>query len=136
MITALTDIQAFLPKEYRNDTILRKKLLNAVRTVDFCRLAYQKPAETVQSVISNLHFSLAFASNVISPTTESSGNVGEPSAHYVDRRYMGSLSSRPPTFKSNPPNKKRCIVCKNKTLKSASEHRNLSFPMCYNYLKS
>lgn len=38
LIAKLTDIQTSLIKEYRNDTILRSKLLNAVSNVDDCRL--------------------------------------------------------------------------------------------------
>lgn len=59
MITTLTVIQASFPKKYRNDTILRNELLNAVRNVDAYRLAYHKPADTVQSVISDLLSSIA-----------------------------------------------------------------------------
>lgn len=63
MIIKLTDIQSSLPSEYRNDTILHNKSLNAIRDVAECRLAYHKPAETVQCGISDLHPSLATSDN-------------------------------------------------------------------------
>lgn len=43
----LSDIQASLPPEYRNRTILCNKLLNAVKDIDACKPAYHKSADTV-----------------------------------------------------------------------------------------
>lgn len=42
LVNRLAEIQVCLPMEYRNDTIFKNKLLNAVKDVESCRLAYQK----------------------------------------------------------------------------------------------
>lgn len=52
--TKLFTIQTSLPDEYCNDVVLQNKLLNAIYDVYACGLVYCKPAETVQSVISDL----------------------------------------------------------------------------------
>ena len=59
LIGKLSDIQTSLPNEYRNDTILWNKLLNAVRDVDTCCLACDKPTDNFQGFISDIHASLA-----------------------------------------------------------------------------
>lgn len=37
LVFRLCEIQVSLPVPYRNDTILREKLLNAIKDVDACR---------------------------------------------------------------------------------------------------
>lgn len=87
LISKLTDIQTSLPKEYRNDTMLRNEWLNAVRKVEDCRLAYHKPTESVQGKMSDLHASLSSAEHL--PTGSSSRLPDEkPTTPFVDRRYL------------------------------------------------
>lgn len=59
VIIKVSDIQTSLPLEYRNETILKIKLLNAVKDVRAYQQVYHKPAKTAQGVISDLHASLA-----------------------------------------------------------------------------
>lgn len=58
LIEKLSDIETSLPALYCNETLLISKLLNAVRDVEDCLLAYHKPVDTGQGVISDLHASL------------------------------------------------------------------------------
>ena len=64
LIAKMSYIQSSLPEEYRIDSIFRDKLVNAVRHVNDCRVAYQKPADTVQGVLSDLHASLVTSKRV------------------------------------------------------------------------
>lgn len=109
LIKRLTDIQFSVPHKYHHESILRNKLLNAVRNVDCCKLAYHKSADTVQSGISVLHFSLA--TNIqghshlqMSPT---------PIAHYVDRRVVQIkfLSFRSNSPQNTKQTRKKSFVC-------------------------
>lgn len=59
LIEKPSDIQSSLLTEYRNETILENKLLNAVKDVKNCQLAYHKPTDAVQGVVSDLYASLA-----------------------------------------------------------------------------
>lgn len=99
LIEKLSDIQTSLPQDYRSETILRNKLLNSVRDVEACRLAYHKPADTVQGVISDLHASLATL-KIENPA---------PSAHFVDRQYFRTNGDR---RKGGSNRQKKCFVCK------------------------
>lgn len=54
LTSRLLDIQCCLPEQYRNDVIMRDKLLNAIRHTPACRLTYQKPAPTLRGVIADL----------------------------------------------------------------------------------
>lgn len=40
LILRLSDIQSSLPEQYRNDVIVRDKLLKSIRDVTVCRLVY------------------------------------------------------------------------------------------------
>lgn len=102
LIEKLSDIQSSLPIEYRNETILKNKLLNAVKDVKDCQLAYHKPADTVQGVISDLHASLATLK-----TRGTEATAFEPSANFVDRRLVRNKPSKPPSTSSS----KKCFVC-------------------------
>lgn len=57
-IEKISDTQKSLPPEYQDETIFHIKVLNAVKDVRACKLAYHKAAETVQDVISDLYASL------------------------------------------------------------------------------
>lgn len=94
LITRLSDIQVSLPPEYHNDTILKNKLLNSVKKVEACRLAYQKPAETLQGIISDLHASVA---------TVRTSDLSDPVVHYTDRHYHRRHQGKKGKF---------CLVCK------------------------
>lgn len=90
IVSELTNIQSSLPSEYRNDTTLQNKLLNAVRDISECCLVYHKPADTVQGVISDFHMSLA-----TSKSFAGSSSVQQPiPARLVDRRYYHIKNSR------------------------------------------
>lgn len=77
LIGRLSDIKISLPSAYRGEEILKDKSLNSVREIDACRLAYHKPAETLEGIISDLHASMATSS-----VKKKSGTA----AHLVDRR--------------------------------------------------
>lgn len=82
-ISKLADIHSSLPSEYRNDTILGSKLLNAVWDVAECHFPYHKPADTVQGIILNLQASLATNEGL-----SGSPSIQQPiSAHLVGRKY-------------------------------------------------
>lgn len=70
--------------------------------IDFeeCRIAYFKPAYTVEGLISDMHLSLA--------TEPKRYECPDSAAHFVDRRYKGQ-SARTPNRKGL-----HCIVCKKK----------------------
>lgn len=115
LITALTDIQSSIAKEYLNDIILRNKLLNAVRNVAVCLLAYHKSENPVQGVISDLHSSLAAMSNSASFTIDLSGNSNNPSANYVDRRFGNGNKSRHNQSRPKPSHKKDTLFANERT---------------------
>ncbi len=62
------------------ELILRNRLLNAVRGVEACNLAAQKPSATVQGVIADLQSSV---------NTQSSALIA-PNALVIDRRMKGA----------------------------------------------
>lgn len=59
LIGKLSDIQYSLLQECHREAILRKRILNAAKDVEACKLAYHRPADTIQGVISDNHGSLA-----------------------------------------------------------------------------
>lgn len=85
LIEKMADIQFSLTDEYRSDKIFRDKLLKTVKDVDEGRLAYQKPADTVKGVISDLHASLATCKRT--ETCSSNKNSGL-NINYVGRKYV------------------------------------------------
>lgn len=115
LITKLTDTQSSLQKEYCNDTILRNKLLNAIRNFESCHLAYHKRPGTFQSKSSDEYASHASTKTVSTPASSSTADVDEPSVHFVDRRFMRAQSSqnssRRPSHRRDYPHSGRCIVC-------------------------
>lgn len=60
LVSKLQDIQSALPTEYKSKEIL--KLLNSIKDIDACQLAYYKPANILQGLISDIHASLATTS--------------------------------------------------------------------------
>jgi len=73
---------------------MHNKLLNAVKDVESCKLAYFKPAKTISGLISDLHASLAAALPPVRPGS---------SALYIDRKYKYNRSRNKP---------RTCYVCK------------------------
>lgn len=55
-LSALSDIKISLPVDYQSDIIMRNKMLNSIKVVDACKLACQKPVDSIQGVISDIHF--------------------------------------------------------------------------------
>lgn len=106
LLSRISDIQAALPDEYRDDKILRDKLLNAVQDVIDCLQAYHKPADTVQGVISDLHASLAMTSRHQPPPRPVTNGLD---INYVDLRYVQRV---PKSHKNRlHRNDKKCLVC-------------------------
>lgn len=79
LITRLSEIQSNLQTEHRKDTILRDRLLIATLEVDACRLAYHKPSDTLQGVISDGHASLGTHASPSKPSSSSDNTA--PVAH-------------------------------------------------------
>lgn len=89
LIKKLSDIQTSLSPKYRNETIFRDKLSNTVKDVSSRQLAYHKPDDTVQSVISDLNSSLATSiKNKLFKIPDS------PSALFVDLLFIIRSNSR------------------------------------------
>lgn len=59
LFSRLQDIQSGLKMEFHNEMILQNKLLNAVKDVDSCKLAYLKTAPDLPKIIADLHVFLA-----------------------------------------------------------------------------
>lgn len=100
LVSRMHSLQSSLPAAYANEERFKNKLLNAVKDVDACKLAYFKPAPTVEGLISDLHSSLA----IDTPTKRPVG----VDAHFVDRRYRGQRGRFQPRKDSV------CIVCQKK----------------------
>lgn len=99
LIERLSDIQSSLPAKYHSEKILLYKILNAVRDVESCKLAYHKPADIVQGVTSDLHADLATARH-------SEKVENKPIAHLVDRRYFQKSGKQTPVTNGA----KKCFV--------------------------
>lgn len=59
LVSLLQDIQASLSSGYRRDSILRNRLLNAVRDFEQCRLGRHRPADAFHDVVFDHHSSLS-----------------------------------------------------------------------------
>lgn len=94
LIDKLSEIKVSIPLEYRNDTIMKKRLLKAVKDVDACKLAYQKPLDSLQGIMYDLHAYVATIHN---------NNIAITTAHFVDRQFRNSRDQK---------KKKYCYVCK------------------------
>lgn len=80
LVSRMHELQSGSSMTYRNDEIFRNKLLNVVKDVDACKLAYCKPADSAEELISDLHSLL---------TTESTPQNPAVDAYFVDRKYRG-----------------------------------------------
>lgn len=104
IIENILDIQSSLSSEYRNESVLQNKLLIAIKYVKSCQLAYYKPAETVQGVISDLHVSLATAKRY---NLDHANHIAS-SALFVNRRYTRKDAGKV----NNSSTSKNYYVCK------------------------
>ena len=97
MISRLQEIQGCLPQQFHSDELLMNKLLNACEGVEACRLARQKPADTIEGTIADLHTSIA-TYRAIRPTS---------AAMITDRKRRESER-----VSSVRQKRKFCFVCK------------------------
>lgn len=95
LVSHLQDIQSGLTKEYHNEVILQNTLLNAVKDVDACKLAYFKPAPDLSGIIADLHASFG----VVLPRKEAI-----PQVFFFFRKFKGNRRGG---------SSKSCFVCKN-----------------------
>lgn len=109
LVTRLEDIQSGLTKDYQKEVFLKNKLLNAVKDIEACKLAYYKPADDLEGVIADLHSSLAAMPHATKPVLD---------AHFVDRKFRGDRRSRDRGI-----NHRTCFVCKRKRCWS-TDHTN------------
>lgn len=79
LVSRMHELQSGLSEAYRNDEIFRNKLLNAVKNVDASKLAYYKPADSFEGLVSDL-YSLAVETTPASPAVD---------AHFLNRHYRG-----------------------------------------------
>lgn len=80
MISRLTEIQTELPAKYYPELMLKNKLLNAVKDVPKYQPAYQKPADSIHGVISDLHSTLATSTTT---TAGQAPSLDNPTLHYA-----------------------------------------------------
>lgn len=59
LVTRLKNIQSDLTEDYQKKMLLESKLLNAVKDNEGGKLAYYKPADDLENIISDLQSSLA-----------------------------------------------------------------------------
>lgn len=102
LIARLEDIQSGLTKDYQKEVFLKNKLLNAVKDINACKLAYYKPAEDLEGVIADLHSSLAAVPQAVTPVLD---------ANFVDRKFRGDRRGR---SSGSGVNARTCFVCKRK----------------------
>lgn len=100
LVARLEDIQSGLTKYYQNEVFLKKKLLDAVKDIEACKLAYYKPADEFEGVIYDLYSSLAAVPHTPKPFLD---------AHFVDRKFRGDRRGR-----GSGINPRICFVCKRK----------------------
>lgn len=107
LASSLLDIQCWLPQQYRNNVIMREKLLNAIWDSPACRLAYQKSASTIRGVIADFQESVA-------PLIDVDQN-NSPTTNYVDRRrhvhHRGNTFNIGSRSGGGFRNERKCIVC-------------------------
>ena len=58
MVERLNELTMTLPRPYRDEALMRNRLLDACDGIDECRLARQKVAPCVEGVIADLQTSL------------------------------------------------------------------------------
>lgn len=107
MLSKPSNIHTLLLKNFRSNTVLRDNILNAVRDVLDCQIAYHKPFDGVQRVIFELQASLATSKRSM-PNFKNS--LDNPTFHYVVCRYVRIfLNNRPHNRDSCS---RKCIVSK------------------------
>lgn len=97
-LTRLTDIQISLPKQYHFEIILKNTIVNAVKDIEECKLAYRKPASSTHGVISDLHSSLPTSPNNIQESSSQQNEIdplmyGERQGHRRLRLYQQNTNS-------------------------------------------
>lgn len=120
IISHLTDIQSALLDEHHPKNILKNKILNSINDVPQCKLAYQKPANTIHGVIPDLHSALATSTT----TSSADQSPQRDNSHllYAERQlhrspYQPSQNFRNSSTQAGRRNNggrhpsKRCIVC-------------------------
>lgn len=88
LINRHQDINLSLPIEYHNGTIISIKLLKTVKDIDTCKLAYFKPTDSIQGIISDLYASRK------SYAPKSNANKMPVEALVVDRSYHTKLKNK------------------------------------------
>lgn len=101
LINKAVRLHTHLPKEYDTENAVRFKLLNAVRDVEYCRLAYQKPAATIAGVIADLRASVSCASETLDA----------PKAFYTDRHFHRREDDNKRGNFRRDRRPQRCYVC-------------------------
>lgn len=81
LVSKLSDIRSSVPNEYQSDIIMKNKLLNSIKNIESCKLAYQKPASTIQGVIADIYSALATSLSTFSMST------GDAESLYADSRF-------------------------------------------------
>ena len=95
MVGKLKKIRQALPKDYRNENIIRDKVISACRGVAECSYATFKPADTFAGVCADLQSSLGTAmeideNNKMTFTTQYPDDGGGEDDHFwTDRTYRG-----------------------------------------------
>ena len=132
LVQDLRKIQGSLDPTWREDPILRDRLLNACRDYPACSFACFKPAATLPALINDLQSSITTYEKANGPANQPSAFIqsddedDDPRAHYTNRQYHRSgprpsyrsgyrsgyqPRNRHPRF--SPNNKpKTCFVCK------------------------
>lgn len=83
MVSRYHNLQASLSTEFKKNSFIHYRFLNAVCDADFCRFAYHNPADVFQEVIFDLYSSL-------SRVGFGSSKISAPVALILDRRYHNS----------------------------------------------
>lgn len=93
LISILDGTRFSILPQFCSDMIFSNTLLNDVREVDKCKLAYQKPADTVQGIVADLPAELVILKrpSLLLPSI-SVDPMAAPAAYYVDRRFVRSKS--------------------------------------------
>lgn len=81
MVAHIQELQGCLPPAYNSDEMLCAKLLNAISGVEACRIVPQKPAATVEGVISDIYTSIA--------TYKAPESAAPVTALFTDRKRRG-----------------------------------------------
>lgn len=78
MIVRPSDIQTSLSKTFQTETVKMRNILNVVKEFEPCKIAYQKPSDSLQGIISHLHAAVTIFSACST----------NPDTFYVDQEYV------------------------------------------------